>query len=308
MSKHASLYLFFLFLLIRDPLSPAVGMGEARPSTPAVMIVISQDIKPYLEALAGMRDYFDEKGVPVVKYFYKDLVLMSAEEMTTSIRERHVADCIAIGPEAVTLLFRERSLPGVHLSYTMVFDVESIVPGSANACGVPLKMPADIQIQGIHACLPTVKRIGVMYDPSFNSEYVAEARKVAETAGVRIVQMETASEKEIPAVLKKSMSAVDAIWLIPDLTVISEKIVPYIIKEAMRSGIPVVGYNRFFHESGAALSFILDYREIGRETASMVHERMMGNPCGRRAPFFRPLLNTRLLDKLGVTSVKPGHE
>jgi putative ABC transport system substrate-binding protein len=308
MPQKKYLYLLFLLFMIRGFTAPLAAMAEEVKFRSSVMVVISQDIKPYLEAFAGMRDYLDGKGIPVVKRFHKDLVVMRAEEMTAFLSENHIEDCIAIGPEAVNHLFGERRPPGIHMAYTMVFDVESIVPGSGNACGVPLKMPADLQIKAIRTHLPTVKRIGVMYDPSLNSEFVTEATQYAEQEGARIVRMETASEKEISAVLKQSMSMIDAIWLIPDLTVISEKIVPYIIKEAMGNGIPVVGYNRFFHESGAALSFILDYREMGKQTAFLVHERMAGNPCGKKPPFFRTLLNARLLDKLGVTSVKPGNE
>lgn len=38
----------------------------------------------------------------------------------------------------------------------------------------------------------------------------------------------------------------DALWLIPDRTVISESIVKYVIKEAFLRKVPVIGYNRFF--------------------------------------------------------------
>jgi putative ABC transport system substrate-binding protein len=92
-----------------------------------------------------------------------------------------------------------------------------------------------------------------------------EARQ-APPPGVSLIPVAVSSRKDIPAVLKGNFGEVDALWLVPDRTITTESLIRYIIREAIYNKVPVIGYNRFFYESGAVLSFIFDYREIGSQS------------------------------------------
>ena len=104
--------------------------------------------------------------------------------------------------------------------------------------------------------------------------------------------------------LKDHWGDVDALWLIPDRTVISESIIKYVIKESLFKVVPVIGYNRFFYESGAALAFVFNYEELGRQCAVEALKALSGGGCGKTTPFFHVWINTRVLKKLGIPVIE----
>ena len=90
----------------------------------------------------------------------------------------------------------------------------------------------------------------------------------------------------------------DALWLIPDRTVISESIVKYVIKEAFLRKIPVIGYNRFFYETGAALAFVFDYKELGQQCAKKALSILSGKNCLSTPPLFHVWVNAGVAGSL----------
>ena len=66
----------------------------------------------------------------------------------------------------------------------------------------------------------------------------------------------------------------------------------------------VIGYNKFFYESGAALAFTLDYRRIGEQTGRMAVDILSGMECKRELPTFHTWINERVIQKLGMEPPK----
>jgi putative ABC transport system substrate-binding protein len=149
--------------------------------------------------------------------------------------------------------------------------------------------------------LKSVKRLGLLYDPRYNSEFFTKVVAEAPSLEVKIVPLKVSSKKDIPGVLKQQWDNIDALWLIPDQTVISESIVQYIIKEALFKKTPVIGYNRFFYESGAAFAFVFDYEELGKQTGRLAAGILTGKACEKEPPVFHGWLNLRVIDKLGIS-------
>jgi putative ABC transport system substrate-binding protein len=73
-----------------------------------------------------------------------------------------------------------------------------------------------------------------------------------------------------------------------------------LIKKALSGGVAVIGYNRFFYRSGAALSFILDYEQIGEQAAGLSFQILSGKECESVTPAFRTWLNLRVINSLGL--------
>ena len=183
----------------------------------------------------------------------------------------------------------------------MVLNPPKISGQTETACGVPLDVPAKRQLEMIDQGLRAVKRLGLLYDPRYNSEFFMKAAAEAPSLDLKIVPLKVSSKKDIPVVLKQNWENIDALWLIPDQTVISESVVQYIIKDALFKKIPVIGYNRFFYESGATLAFVFDYEELGRQTGRLAANMLMGKACEKENPVFHVWLNLRVIDKLGMT-------
>ncbi|MFO7839169.1 MAG: ABC transporter substrate binding protein [Desulfosalsimonadaceae bacterium] len=268
----------------------------------SVNIIISGNIRPYMEAAEAMRAALDarfEAGIHVYKlYRYKAGARKAlAEELNNKGPQ---ALFIAVGPEAALFLWQEAAnRAGVSL-YSIVLNPESLAPELAPACGLSLNIPPAVQLECICKSFPKARRIGLFYDPQYNRELFEKAASAAGEKGVVLVPLRVSSKKDIPGLLSAEVHKLDAVWLVPDRTVISESIAQHIIKQSILQGVPVVGYNKFFYDSGAAAAFVFDYTRLGRQTAETAVKVMQEGGCRRQVPEFEVWINKSVYKKLDI--------
>ncbi len=269
---------------------------------PKVAVLVSQEIRPYIEAVEGISEVLSESANVKIEVFSLEKIKgKSRDILMESLAKEKFALFIAIGPEAVRLASEEAARGETAWLYSMVLNPPRASEKAETACGVPLEIPAKKQIEMIALGLPAVKRPGLLYDPRYNADFFRKAATEAASLNLKILPLEVSSKKDIPAVLKQHWGNIDALWLIPDQTVISESIVQYIVKEALFRKTPVIGYNRFFYESGAALAFVFDYQELGRQTGRLAANVLIGKACEKEIPVFRVWQNLRVINKLGIS-------
>ncbi len=272
--------------------------------TPDIVIFVSKNIRPYVEAADGMADGF--AGLPearVRKFFLDRLTARAAADQAASISADESVNLVAaIGPEAAAFVWEAFPDPLPAKIYAIILNPEKIIGSYAVVNGVSLNIPPTVQLGMIRQGLPSLQRIGIIYDPDINQDFFNVAADAAKQAGIGIVPVTVSSPREIPDIINQAWDRIDAIWLIPDRTVISESIAQYIIKQAVLKKIPVIGYNQFFYDSGAALSFVFDYRDLGGQAADLAVELASGEaPVDRRVPVFQVWLNAGVMQKLGIS-------
>jgi putative tryptophan/tyrosine transport system substrate-binding protein len=298
-------YTFWGRLLLAALCSAFLGAAAVQGEeirAPKVAILVSWNIRPYIEAVEGMSVVLSETAGAKVQVFslekFKD---KNQDVLMQSLTGEKFDLFVAVGPEAVKFASEKPVSEKTAWLYSMVLNPPPISGRTETACGVSLDVPAKRQLEMIDQGLKTIKRLGLLYDPRYNSEFFMKAAAEAPSLDLKIVPLKVSSKKDIPLVLKQNWENMDALWLIPDQTVISESIVQYIIKEALFKKIPVIGYNRFFYESGAALAFVFDYEELGRQTGRLAANMLMGKACEKENPVFHVWQNLRVIDKLGMT-------
>ena len=264
-----------------------------------VGVFIAQEIRPFMLMVEGLEESLH---APLQRIF------LDRRGETYGLRSGPVdvtefGALVAVGPGALEYLITNRFGPPV--VYGMVLNPESITGKKPSACGVSLNLPADEQLAIVRRVLPEVKRLGVLFDPANNQEWFDRARVVAETRGITLVPMAVSESSEIAEFFQEKRPSVGAVLFIPDRTVISEAIIQYVIKEALLRGIPAIGYNSFFYETGAALSFIIDYRHVGKLVARQVEAVLDGRPCAAVGPQYRVWLNRKVTKALGIRVTTP---
>ena len=279
----------------------AAGLQAEEIGAPKVAILVSRNIRPYIEAVEGVSSVLSEAANVKIQVFR--LEKFKGKLRAVLIRklvEEKFDLFVAVGPEAAGFAWEEPGSEKTARLYSMVLNPPKVSVLAETACGISLNIPAHRQLKIIAQGLPAGKRLGLLYDPRYNSEFFRKAAAEASFLGLKIVSLKVLSKKDIPIILKQHWEDMDALWLIPDQTVISESIVQYIIREALFEKVPVIGYNRFFYESGAALAFVFDYEEIGRQTGRLAVNILSGRACETGTPVFHVWLNLRVIDKLGI--------
>lgn len=272
--------------------------GPSAAEDEAVGILLSREITPYitmveeLEARLGslqlQRFFLDEQGNPY----------SLGSRGTTLVPARYAA-LVAVGPEALRyLLPRAGSVP---LFYGMILNPEKIVPADARLpCGVSLNLPVKDQLGAIRQHFPATARVGVLFDPANNQQWLDDASVYAASLGMHLVPLRV-NQQDSKLDIVGDFSRLDAILFIPDSTIISRAVIQHVIKQAVLHRIPVVGYNQFFHESGAALSLIIDYRKVGQQVADLVQQLLAGERCRESlAPAFSSRVNRDAWRALGL--------
>lgn len=296
---HKSLSWLLAALLGLSPISSSAETEET--SEPAPVAVLVSAYRPLLEAVEGLSSVLETANVHVEVFTLEDY----PEKRRAVLRERMFQQpfgCyIGVGPWAADFIWRELDRPSATALYTMVYNPEKRLPPTRNLCGVSMNIPISTQVETILTALPDARRIGLLYDPQFNDLFFIQAKQIAERFDRHIVPLRVSSSKEIPEILEKHLRDVDALWLIIDYTVTEfKRMVQFVIETALVGGVPVIGYNRFHYESGAALSFILDYEVIGEQTGELALEVLRGDMCQSPDPGFSLEVNRKVIERLNI--------
>ena len=249
--------------------------GLAQAEEKRVGVLLSREISSVVSMLEGLES---QLNVPVQRFFLDaNGKPYSLDGRSATLSPQRYEVLVAVGPEALLYL---NSLAGVRaLAYGMVLNPEKVISASREPlCGVSLNIPADAQFASILGFIPALKRLGVLFDPNNNNAWFKSAAILAAARGFELVPLQvTRLSGKLEMV--GDFAGLDAILFIPDKSIISKAVIQYVIKQGAIHGTPIIGYNQFFYDSGAALSFLIDYRKVGIQVARQVEQLLAGEGC-----------------------------
>jgi putative ABC transport system substrate-binding protein len=109
-----------------------------------------------------------------------------------------------------------------------------------------------------------------------------EARKM----GVGIMGKTVAQNKDILPALNQLLPTVDALWLISDPVIMSDKkTLIEVFKKCDEHKVPVFTYQDVFTAYGAVLTVSVDDATIGRQAAAITREVLAAGKIGKRVQY-----------------------
>jgi len=291
---------FLSVVLFLVPIQMGCGISFAlEDKSYKVGIVVSLKIKPYLDAVQGAGEYLnDHSNITWDVHFLESDEDDNNESTYYKITAKAYDLLMAVGPEAMIFTWERFFQIAPHKMFTMVVRPEKIVIHENQLCGIPLDIPPTVQLKEFKLQFPMLKRVGLIYDPFINDFFAQEASQAALKYGIEIIHCVTGSKKDILTVFMDNRKKVEALWMIPDSTVISESIIQFIIKEAIANDIAVFGYNKYFIESGASLSLVRNYYAVGRQSAEMAVRTLQGEKCTIGIPQYKVMTNPDVIKAL----------
>ncbi len=185
-------------------------------------------------------------------------------------RASDAALVIAVGLKAA--LAAKIELVDVPVIYCMVLDPEKYDLRASNLTGISLRVPIERQFNTIHALVPNLKQLGVLYDPEKTAPLVEEARRVAARLGFELDEHKVHAEKELPSAIRALLPKVQGLWLVPDSTVLTEESIRFVLSTALDQNVPVVGFSSEFVRNGALAGLSINPEDIGRQAAIMAQK------------------------------------
>ncbi len=289
-------------LIFASCLFAATVHGSPQVEGAKIAALKSADVDVYNEVLEGFKSSFPRS---IISEYDMEGDLQKGKKFLTRLKSGSKPDLIlAIGIWALQVVVEEiRDIPVV---FAMVLNPTTVIGQEArNITGASMNVPIEQQITLLKKVSPQVRRIGVIYDPSKTGFLVKQAERIARDQGVRLVTKAIASSKDSFAALDAIQGEIDALWILPDLTVLAPESVQYTLLFSFRNRIPLLGLSENQARMGALLGLSFESgRDIGSQAAELANEILSGKSAGElpitTARKVRLTVNLKTAGKLGL--------
>ena len=262
-----------------------------------VAVFLSGDMEAYQKALEGVRN--SVQGVELTEFNMKDN-LETGKKLILTIRDKKPKAILALGARAAKLAREE--VTDVPVIYCLVFNPFELGLEAANISGVAMISSPDSQFESFKAVLPSLKRLGILYDPSKSSRWVEGARRAAPRYGIELVERRITSAEGVSQALKEIISNIDALWLLPDTTVVSKEIFSYLLNVTLDKQRPIFAFSEGLVKSGALLALSPDYRETGAKAGELINSILGGEASHSNLvyPAGKLYINSKTAEAVGI--------
>lgn len=171
--------------------------------------------------------------------------------------------------------------------------------------GVSLDVPLETQFASLRRLLPAARKVGVLFNAGETGSIAAAAVPAAARSGLTLVTREVREPGEAVAALGTLMEEVDVVWAVADGHVFTPQTTPALILASLRRRVPLLGLSTAHVRSGALAALNCDYRDVGVQTAEVVH-RILAGERAEAIPAVAPrrvavALNRRTAELLDLT-------
>jgi putative tryptophan/tyrosine transport system substrate-binding protein len=231
-----------------------------------LLIVQSARDVSYSEVLSGFKNSCAAKSRVVVLADYSEV------DIARIVQEEQPAAIIAMGENAMKAVKKIRRVPVISL---MSLDLSMGKNIPSNVTGVGMVVPSEQYMTLFNAL--QLRRIGVVYDQARSGDYLKRARQSAARFGIELVLREVHKPREVQRQLANLKGRVDALWLLPDSTAVTQETVDAYFYFSMEEGKPVIAFSGVYLSLGAAVSLEIDRFEMGKQAGEMANLLLNGN-------------------------------
>lgn len=277
-------------------------IGRATPGSAGnVAVIMSADVGPYREALRGFKGQIAHR---IVAEYDMEGDFDEGRKVLAEIESKDKPDLIfAVGIWALQVVAGQTTnLPVV---YAMVLNPPAILQASTakNITGASMNVPVDQTIRLFKRL--GIQRVGIIFDPSKTGYLVRRASSVGQKEGIQLITKEIHSSKEAIQALNSLKGQIDALWILPDETILDQRVLRGMLLFSYRQKVPVVGLSERQAKMGAVLSLRFGSSEdIGRQAAELANHILAGKTAAEipftTARLVKLIVNLKAAQKLGM--------
>jgi ABC-type uncharacterized transport system substrate-binding protein len=278
------------------------GGFAARPALAAdVAIILSANVDEYQRAVRGFKATARHR---VVAEYDMEGDFERGRKILTEIESKTKPDLIfAVGIWALQVAVSQATTTPV--VYAMVLNPSTIVGSARNVTGASMNVPVEHPIRLLKQLGPQIKRIGVIYNQTRTGYLVRRAEAVARENGLVLVASEIRSPRDAIAALETMQDGIDALWILPDETILAPTVVQQMLLFSYRKRIPLLGLSESQAQAGALLSLsFASGEDIGRQAGDLANSILAGKGAGElpytTARQVKLTVNLKAAHKLGV--------
>jgi putative ABC transport system substrate-binding protein len=231
-----------------------------------VAILKSAEIEAYSESIGAFKSALPSSFQVTLYDLQGDMA--KGRSLARRIRASDANVVLAVGLKAA--LVAKLEILDIPVILALVLDPKKYGLPTTNMVGLSLHIPFEQQLRPLQTLVPQISRIGVLFDPQKTQGLRDQLEQDARTLGLTLISQEVHSEQEIPSTMKSLEDTVDAVYLLPDSTVLTENTLDFLISSTLEANIPLIGFSAGLARSGAATSVYFNYADLGRHAATLV--------------------------------------
>lgn len=246
-----------------------------------ITVLKSAVLPPYSSALAGFSEVIarevPSRGQKAIQAHTITTLVLSDAASQVELRQR-IVDArpdllVAIGSSSLSLL---KDILDIPIVYLMVPFPEAVAEKSDHITGISMNISAARQLEALTLAAPTVKNIGLLYDPERTGSLVEDARDYAARNHLHLIAQPVRGTDEVAGQLSALKGRIDWLWMVPDLTVLTPQSVDYLMLFSLENRVPIFTFAKKYLEMGALLSVSVDPHDLGRQAGEMAGKILHG--------------------------------
>lgn len=247
--------------------------------SPTIAVLVSQEAEPHRLVLAGLQRAVRDRqpDATVTVHVMKGDAAADAAAIQDA-KHDHVSAIVALGSLAADAVAAER--PRVPVVATFVTGMGRLQK-LPNAGGVLLDFPPETHVQWLCRLLPTMRTVGVLYNPAENRERITAARQEIARHRLALEATEVRDARELPVAIENLMKRIEVLWGVPDSLVLSPETAKQLLLWSFRSRVPLIGPSVNWVKAGALYALHWDYEDVGAQTAEATLRAIRDSSAGQ---------------------------
>ena len=270
-----------------------------------VLVLRSQNIAAYNEAIDGFKDECKKADIPIGAVLDLKGNVDAGEKAVKGVKPRYPSPrfILSVGVLATTLA--KEHYPFTPIIFCMVVNHERFSLGGENVTGIASEASVEEQLLAYKDFFGDRRNIGVIFDPAGSEvEIVRDAEQTANKMGFNLIKAEASLPKAVEAALKGIIDKIDALWLIPNHVIVSQDALDVIFKITAQRRMPTFSSSIAIAKAGALFAISPEYETIGRQ-ASQIVQTLLSTPSTASLGIQRPerftvTVNSKTAKKLGI--------
>ncbi len=290
---------YTVFIIILWPLFFSTYCAYAEETA---IVIKSQDLSAYNEVVKGFQEECLRNNITIRSIYDLNGKMKVGQKIARKTRKQKPDIILAIGVLAATVL--KEKIEDIPIVFCMVINHARFQLTKPNITGISTEIAIEDQLKGFQSILGTFNNLGVIYDPSKTGNIIENADKKTENAGINLLKYEIDSSKEVSEAMEHLIGKIDALWLLPDSTVVTKKTFAYIKSTTIENGIPLLCTSDVFVKAGALAAVSPIHKDIGKQAAGLARKILeMSTPGSLGIVYpdhFKLTVNTDTAEKLGL--------
>ena len=291
-----------IYLVLIIILSALLHCSYCAYAEKTVVVIKSQDLSAYNKVVKGFQDECFKNDITIKSIYDLNGKMKIGQKIVRKVRKEKPDIILAIGVLAATVV--KEKIDDIPIVFCMVINHARFQLMESNITGISTEIAIEDQLKGFQSILGAFKNLGVIYDPSKTGNIIANAENKIEDAGINLVKYEISNSKEVSEAMENLIGKIDALWLLPDSTVVTKKSFGFIKSTDLENRTPLLCTSDVFVKAGALASVSSNHKDVGKQAAGLARkilELSMPGSLGIVYPDrFKLTINTKTAEKLGL--------